>query len=194
MIDPKTLNPMELPSVSLSNRKLLPAASGIYFAIANGNIQYIGRSTNINHRWANHHRQSDIEPMSEANIAYLLISNSTLLPKVESALIKWFNPPLNGRNALQPTSPEYEKEIRVRLGRVWDEEISNKEVSDATGIPLNTISKYKNGASIGTLNNLWHICQYLSQRLGRKVYLEDVLEMWTVKGVDSPSDSQKDSK
>ena len=88
-------------------------------------------------------------------------------------------------------SEQDKREIRVRLGRVWDDEISNKDVSDATGIPLNTISKYKNGASIGTLNNLWHICQYLGERLGRKIYLEDVLEMWTVESLDSPSNSQK---
>ena len=88
-------------------------------------------------------------------------------------------------------NPKYEREVRVRLGRVWDEAITNLEMSEETDIPLNTISKYKNGASINQITTIWRMCEYLSDRLGRKIYIEDVLEAIEFKPVASPNTDRK---
>ena len=91
------------------------------------------------------------------------------------------------------TSPQYDKEIWVRLSRAWDDEITNQEMAEATGIPLNTISKYKNGASVSQFTTLWRMCRYLSDRLGRKIYMEDVLEILNFEPVSSPN-TREESK
>lgn len=83
MISPENLNLQSLPSVALSNRKQLPSTSGIYFAIANGEVQYIGRSINIRQRWADHHRAGQLE--SDTHIAYLEVSDLSLLPEIEDS-------------------------------------------------------------------------------------------------------------
>lgn len=48
------INPLDLPSLSLTERKNLPDCAAIYFSIENGFILYIGKSINFVQRWANH--------------------------------------------------------------------------------------------------------------------------------------------
>ena len=97
MINPQTLKLDSLPSLPLAHRKHLPECPGIYFAIdSQGIIYYIGRSVNLNQRWTQHHRTKQLQQHSEIKIAYLEVSEIFLLPKIEEALIEWFNPPLNG--------------------------------------------------------------------------------------------------
>ena len=51
------IDPLELPSVPLSELKKLPECSAIYFAIDAGRrCLYIGQATNLLARWKNHHR------------------------------------------------------------------------------------------------------------------------------------------
>lgn len=96
MIDPKSLKISNLPSVTLKDKKLLPESSGIYFAIdSQGTIQYIGRSIDINQRWKAHHRSQQLKDIGNIKIAYLLVSEESLLDVIESALIEWFQPKLN---------------------------------------------------------------------------------------------------
>lgn len=90
------INPLALPSLPLKERSLLPATSCIYFAIdCQGVVQYIGRSLNLQQRWMQHHRQSDLEKVDGVQIAWLAIDTPELLPEIERALIEWFSPPLN---------------------------------------------------------------------------------------------------
>jgi len=96
VINPSELNLSALPSMPLENRLSLPQSSGIYFAIDSQNtIQYIGRAVNINQRWTQHHRYYQLSQMGSVRIAYLT-ADADLLPSIESALIQWFNPALNG--------------------------------------------------------------------------------------------------
>ena len=97
MIAPESLNLSTLPSVLLANRKQLPPILGIYFAINSlGVVQYIGQSVNIRNRWLNHHRQSELDVVGNVSIAYLEVSEPSLLSEIEWALIEYFHPPLNG--------------------------------------------------------------------------------------------------
>lgn len=90
------VKPEDLPSLPIEWKSALPKCSGIYFAIdSEGRIQYIGRSKNINQRWAGHHRNEQLLKIGGVRIAWLEISDHSLLPDIESALIEWFVPPLN---------------------------------------------------------------------------------------------------
>jgi excinuclease UvrABC nuclease subunit len=98
MISPSTIDPLQLPSVGMTDRKQLPQIPCIYFAIdIYDQIQYIGRSVNPRQRWQNHHRQAQL---IGCRIAYMECDKA-LLDEVETALIEWFNPPLNGRAEIE---------------------------------------------------------------------------------------------
>jgi excinuclease UvrABC nuclease subunit len=91
-LDPKSINVRSLPSVPLEDKKMLPKIPGIYFAIdRQGIVQYIGRSANLNQRWLQHHRQSDLESGDRVSIAWLEINDSSLLDQIEQALIDYFH-------------------------------------------------------------------------------------------------------
>jgi len=93
MINPESLDLSTLPSMPLSDRRQFPSVSCIYFAMSSGDVQYIGRSVNLQQRWIQHHRRQYLD--ANSNIAWLEISNIGLLSQIETALIEWFKPPLN---------------------------------------------------------------------------------------------------
>lgn len=96
MITPSTVNPLQLPSLPFEWRKALPECPAIYFAIdANNKIQYIGSTVNLKQRWISHHRESHLKAVGEIRLAWMEVSDKSLLPAIEEALITWFNPPLN---------------------------------------------------------------------------------------------------
>jgi DNA-binding Xre family transcriptional regulator len=95
MINPSEVDISALPWLPLEEKLAFPQQPAIYFAIdALGNIQYIGRSANPKQRWSNHHRFGDLNSIGKIRIAYLF-ADSDLLSSIESALIDWFDPPLN---------------------------------------------------------------------------------------------------
>lgn len=165
MINPETLDLSTLPSLLLSDRKQLPSVSCIYFAMSSGNVQYIGRSVNLQQRWIDHHQVKHLN--KETNIAWLEISDSVLLPEIESALIQWFKPPLNKEisgtsirtksiNPLIVVPPRPKVSSYVSVPSVWrlrqimaDKKIANQELADKinaiTGkkIHVVTISRWK---------------------------------------------------
>ncbi|MBH8565902.1 GIY-YIG nuclease family protein [Nostoc sp. CENA67] len=91
------INPLELPSVSFQERKILPASPGIYFAISsNDEILYIGRTSNLRNRWKSHHRAVQFKSQSQnIRLAWLQVDDETLLPEIEAALIEHFAPAFN---------------------------------------------------------------------------------------------------
>ncbi len=96
MIDPQQIDPHQLPSIPLAERSQLPEISGIYFAIDNTkNIQYIGRSQNLNHRWTNHHRLKQLQAIKDVRVAYVEIDAVEYLSEIEQILIEKFEPLLN---------------------------------------------------------------------------------------------------
>ena len=48
------INPFNLPSVTLNSIRDLPTETGVYFAISQDAILYIGKSENLRDRWSDH--------------------------------------------------------------------------------------------------------------------------------------------
>lgn len=96
MIDPSEINLSSLPWLPLDARSAFPQNPAIYFAIdSNDVVQYVGRSVNPKARWSSHHRYSELQEIGNIKIVYLFVELPELLPEIESALISWFDPPLN---------------------------------------------------------------------------------------------------
>lgn len=96
MIDPQSVNIEALPWLPLDERLTFPRQPAIYFAIDPlGIVQYIGMSKDPRRRWYLHHRYAELEQIGNIRIAYLFVDKPVLLSSIESALIAWFNPPLN---------------------------------------------------------------------------------------------------
>jgi hypothetical protein len=117
MIDPQTIDLAILPWIPLNATAGFPKCPAIYFAIDSENqVQYIGRSINIRGRWKTHHRYGDLAAIGQIRIAYLFIEAIELLPEIESALIEWFNPPLNGwQNKLKKPRGGFSKQVSFRI-------------------------------------------------------------------------------
>jgi hypothetical protein len=89
------LDPLSLPSVSMQERKSLPAEIGLYFVISQEVIIYIGRTVNLSQRWKSHHKVDAINvKYPEARIAWLSLGWAELLD-VEYDLINRYDPVLN---------------------------------------------------------------------------------------------------
>lgn len=96
-LDLKEIKPEYLPSTPLSVLKALPVSGGIYFVISESEeILYIGRSRNLQRRLRGHHRLAQFKKASDVRIAWLGISDDSLLPDIEAALILYFSPTHNG--------------------------------------------------------------------------------------------------
>jgi DNA-binding XRE family transcriptional regulator len=140
MISPSDIHLSTLPWVPLKATNGFPEDPAIYFAIdSQGVVQYIGRSVNVRTRWKNHHRYEELEQMEGVKIAYLFIDTPELLPSIESALIDWFDPPLNvvGREsrALRSVGDVVSKvaELRGRAG------LTQRQLADLVGVTESTI-------------------------------------------------------
>lgn len=95
-MDIKNIKLDQLPSVDFEDRKQLPQVAGIYFAIdSNDNIQYIGQSIDIKRRLRRHNRNQQLSELGGVRIAYLEITDTSLLYDIEQALINYYNPRLN---------------------------------------------------------------------------------------------------
>ncbi len=88
--------PLNLPSVPLLERHNLPRCQSIYFVLEDGQVLYIGRTVNLNQRWAVHHILPQLKMRKgEVRIAWLECSVAELLPEIETGLIEHFQPLLN---------------------------------------------------------------------------------------------------
>lgn len=112
----------QLPFTGFLQRRTLPAEPGIYFALSeSGEILYIGRAGNIAQRWAAHHRTKQLEKMNCAGIAWLKVSEASLLPQIEAALITHFQPTLNG-TAQEGVSSSFDINYsRGTIGYFWNQ-------------------------------------------------------------------------
>ncbi|WP_243146794.1 GIY-YIG nuclease family protein [Scytonema sp. UIC 10036] len=151
MYEPSSVDPLTLPSLPLEWSKGLPECPGIYFAIdSQGTVQYIGRSNNIQHRWLQHHRKRQLEQIGGVKIAWIEVSDKTLLPVIEKALIDWFDPPLNRRfavvrcNTNDKESPPLVTKVLWKLREVMKQRgITNKAIADELNVHPTTISRLK---------------------------------------------------
>ena len=85
----------ELPNISLTDKRHLPSCQCVYLACQGDRVLYIGQSLNLVNRWKQHHHYSTLKAMEDVRIAWVEVSDRSLLRKVESALIEWFKPTLN---------------------------------------------------------------------------------------------------
>lgn len=178
MIDPSSLDLSELPSLPMCRKTELPKVSAVYFAIDSfGQVQYIGRSNNIRNRWLKaHHRQSALDGIGDINIAWVEVSDSSLLSHIEQALIDYFDPPLNGLRAelkslnnggLKSKLPDLMKEKGV----------DQKTVAAATGLSPTTVGKlYRRHFDRIDNHTVTALCKYFELRK-----LDDLLELvWEI--------------
>jgi len=92
MID-VTKIPVELSSLEglLDVSHWVGPTCGVYFLVQNQEIAYIGQSVHTASRLINHSREK------EFNAAFFLPVPACELDRIEGALIRFFEPPLNGR-------------------------------------------------------------------------------------------------
>jgi DNA-binding XRE family transcriptional regulator len=174
MINPEAINLSTLPSVPIENSSKLPRIPGIYLAFDSlGVIQYIGRSANMKRRWYNHHRKYQLESMKGVRLAWIEVSELTLLPSIEEALITWFSPPLNRAFVESPPSQG------IKVIRITDIDVPGlgeqiKRLREADGRSVDTIRKL-----VGVSRVYWYniesekVSGALSEKTLRKI--EEVL-------------------
>jgi DNA-binding Xre family transcriptional regulator len=174
-IAPQDINLCALPSVLLADRKQLPQTAGIYFAIdGDGVVQYIGQSTNLRQRWLNHHRKSALDGISNVQIAWIEVSEPSLLREIEEALIEYFNPPLNG--LIRKESIQSDGKTICKLKELMKKEGLNQlQLSEATGLSPTTVGNlYRNRFSRIDVSTLKTLCKYF--RVGIEGLFEVVFE------------------
>ena len=113
MID--LLRILTYPSVPLTQVNDLPRQPGIYYAVRGFEIQYIGLSKSLRHRWTAtgskvHHRKAQLSRMGGVRLHYRLCQAHEL-GYLEALEIQRFNPPLN---VVKPI-PENHLNWRLRL-------------------------------------------------------------------------------
>lgn len=96
-LPPQSFDLASLPCLPLSDKGKLPRCAAVYFALSShGRVLYIGRSIDIWERFkGGHHRLPLLEALEGVKIAWLKESDSLALRRIETILIKYFNPPLN---------------------------------------------------------------------------------------------------
>lgn len=93
------VDPSALPSVALTDRHGLPREPGIYFVLSGDEeLLYIGRSNSIHTRWRGHHKMRRLAEYRAVRVAWLTVSDESLLAEIETALIHHFRPPLNRKS------------------------------------------------------------------------------------------------
>lgn len=86
-----------LPNLALSARQQLPECSAIYFAIAQGQVLYVGLATDLRNRWQGHHRLPQLEAIGkrcEVRLFWLVCAQDSL-PELERQYIEHYSPVLN---------------------------------------------------------------------------------------------------
>lgn len=102
-MNPSTIDIRTLPTLELGQKNKLPVITAIYFVVdSQGVVQYIGRTNNLRQRWKSHHQLQNLEPLEEIKIAWLCVTEPSLLGAIEEACIDWFKPALNRFS--QPTN------------------------------------------------------------------------------------------
>lgn len=100
-----SLDPLQLPSVLLADRKQLPSCTAIYFALDSHNrILYVGKAKNLAARWKNHHRLYKLEEIDQESPVRLAWQawNEEDLSETEKSLILNFQPLLNNTKVETP--------------------------------------------------------------------------------------------
>lgn len=73
------INPLALPSVSLIERRQLPHCPAIYFVLEGDEVVYIRKNNSLLLRWQAHHKLKQSKYLKNAKIAWIEISDKSLL-------------------------------------------------------------------------------------------------------------------
>ncbi len=100
-------NLSELPSIYLLEKDKLPNCASIYFVSdSQGQVLYVGRTSNLVKRWREHHRFNQLKRLNRKNrisISWLTCSNDiNTLSNLENEFIKLYKPPLNWSKVVSP--------------------------------------------------------------------------------------------
>lgn len=120
---------VELPSLPIEDRRELPDAAAIYFVMTGDTVLYIGQSGRVRQRGIAHHRLAQLNEYGGCRIAWMDVSDASLLEDLEQACIAHFSPVLNG--AVQ--HDDERGALRVRLPR--ELEAAVKEVARQRLVP-----------------------------------------------------------
>lgn len=118
------IEPLALPSLPLSERSALPDIPAIYFAIGDGDeVLYIGKARRLSERWRwnMHHRYSQLSAIGNVRLAWLSVSDESLLAGIETACIEYFAPVLNRSKVMYsvPTqTARFPKDIYDAIARL----------------------------------------------------------------------------
>ncbi len=167
MINPSEINLSSLPWLPLDAKSAFPRNPAIYFAIdSQGTVQYIGRSINPKNRWASHHKYQELETIGSIKIVYLFVDSPELLPQIESALILWFNPPLNTVGKCVPVGIESFSDDTKVVSKLSEyrrsKGLSQDELARLSGLTKTTIQNWENGRNLGAVLRVLKVCQELN--------------------------------
>jgi putative transcriptional regulator len=176
MLDPSSLDLSVLPWVPLEATAGFPSKPGIYFAIdSNKVVQYVGRSNNVRGRWRTHHRYDQLQAIGNVRIIYLFVNDPKLLPAVETALIEWFDPPLNVAGRVNDGTKSNRPSVYCRLAVLMaekDPQLSQRQLARDTSLDITTINRlYTNNFSRVDVSTIEVLCNYFDKGIG------DLLEM-----------------
>lgn len=88
-INPDTPDIAGLPWVLFDERKTLPKASAMYFALTvDERLLYIGKTTNLRTRWYAHHKAASLTEAGCVRLAWMLCDPS-IAGAIEHALIHY---------------------------------------------------------------------------------------------------------
>lgn len=180
VLAPELINPLELPSLPLEWRRGLPKCRACYLAIkSNGEVLYVGQTQNLQKRWKSHHFLKTLD-LAGTRIAWLEVSDESLLPAIEAALIEYFHPPLNKR----PGNPYYHKkeksdrEVFCRLRILMADRakpLNQRQVALATGLSATTINQLcRNNFSLIDVETIKKICTYFKCEVGDLLVIRKV--------------------
>jgi excinuclease UvrABC nuclease subunit len=104
-----------LPFVAFERRRDLPDGPGLYAAIVESEILYVGKSANLRSRWKYHPLRDALLRQGRLTIAYRKISHPAILHEVERRIIRALCPPLNVQHV--PFDPDRWQKIHKRFYR-----------------------------------------------------------------------------
>ena len=91
------IDPLKLPTISLSQRKHLPPVCAVYFVLHENEVVYIGRSNVLKQRWESHHRLKEFNSLpGEVRVAWLICDSPEFMDELEKLMIAQFKPWMNG--------------------------------------------------------------------------------------------------
>ena len=111
----RSLDPLQLPSVPLTQRNHVPACSAIYFALDSSNrVLYVGKAKNLASRWKNHHRLHKLKEINQESPVRLAWQtwNEADLSAAEKSLIMSLQPLLNNTEVEAPAIVPSEVALR----------------------------------------------------------------------------------